>query len=111
MLQQHLSFTVLKRDISDIETGSGIYEVATVLTVYCIETLLWKRKYFLRIDVVATVPTVHGIETSNPHSRSNDNFQVTTVLTVYGIETFFWKHREHINRKLVAIAYGMRRRV
>ena len=37
--------------------------------------------------------------------------KVATVLTVHGIETFFWKHRKHINRKLVATAYGMRRRV
>ena len=63
-------------------------QVATVLTVYGIETL---GSYSLnndKIRCVATVLTVYGIETLqllNFHWRNN--FPVATVLTVYGIET------------------------
>ena len=63
MLQQYLPFTVLK-----LGTGVGcrvLKEVATVLTVYGIETARAKRLNCLRSSVA-------------------------TVLTVYGIETFFW---------------------
>ena len=83
--------------------------VATVLTVYGIETyypFLNPRKIFrlqqcLPFTVlkpnkyvpssysgrpVATVLTVYGIETSHSEARYQDEY-VATVLTVYGIET------------------------
>ena len=41
-----------------------IIKVATVLTVYGIETLFFKRKTFLTL-LVATVLTVYGIETGS----------------------------------------------
>ena len=72
--------------------------VATVLTVYGIETLvqsmLVKNKHW-----VATVLTVYGIETTifNPQSIGGT---VATVLTVYGIETQMC-HEQHIQRILV----------
>ena len=85
--------------------------VATVLTVYGIETLQMRNRC-LRIDVllqqylpftvlklihgekstykskVATVLTVYGIETGCTTSQCTPNTSVATVLTVYGIETF-----------------------
>ena len=43
---------------------------------------------FLR-DTVATVPTVYGIETKYfPYSVGCQSYTVATVPTVYGIETF-----------------------
>ena len=60
--------------------------VATVLTVYGIETVIYYNPeggWY-----VATVLTVYGIETISfliPHVQSPD--VVATVLTVYGIET------------------------
>ena len=64
--------------------------VATVLTVYGIETeqLLEIGNHILRV-VVATVLTVYGIETpSTPRNQTSIRCRVATVLTVYGIETF-----------------------
>ena len=61
--------------------------VATVLTVYGIETS--KEPAQLPSLYVATVLTVYGIETSSSkyqYAISSGNF-VATVLTVYGIET------------------------
>ena len=61
--------------------------VATVLTVYGIET---GESYETRVlsASVATVLTVYGIETSSPPSMNSvASFSVATVLTVYGIET------------------------
>ena len=85
MLQQYLPFTVLKlRKISN--NGFGSY-VATVLTVYGIET---KPVHTLTpiFNRVATVLTVYGIETAFSTVQSkNVGLLVATVLTVYGIET------------------------
>ena len=63
-----------------------MFYVATVLTVYGIETL---TSMSLKIPhlLVATVLTVYGIETMNAISRLIQIFMVATVLTVYGIET------------------------
>ena len=61
-------------------------EVATVLTVYGIET----KEYLLpspRSFAVATVLTVYGIETWVIEYGRPDEIKVATVLTVYGIET------------------------
>ena len=41
----------------------------------------------MRIKIVATVLTVYGIETDSIRSNINDFIIVATVLTVYGIET------------------------
>ncbi len=65
---------------------SKMMMVATVLTVYGIET------FFFTFDevqgrCVATVLTVYGIETHNTHLGVPYILQVATVLTVYGIET------------------------
>ena len=60
------------------------YQVATVLTVYGIET--HKRLEIPFSPVVATVLTVYGIETFEELADMK-GFAVATVLTVYGIET------------------------
>ena len=64
--------------------------VATVLTVYGIET----RFCFTPLDAkyfVATVLTVYGIETFTiEHSTNSSSSLVATVLTVYGIETIWF---------------------
>ena len=63
----------------------GYRPVATVLTVYGIETLY---KNWLNSNArVATVLTVYGIETMVSEVLMKPWFLVATVLTVYGIET------------------------
>ena len=61
--------------------------VATVLTVYGIETSLDAFKCIFIYRLVATVLTVYGIETTNLEIRLSVDTTVATVLTVYGIET------------------------
>ena len=61
MLQQYLPFTVLKLVIHETCDLFKFF-VATVLTVYGIETVLQTHCDNLRL--VATVLTVYGIETS-----------------------------------------------
>ena len=61
MLQQYLPFTVLKREINHASL-IRISSVATVLTVYGIETRQSKPTPYRRC-LVATVLTVYGIET------------------------------------------------
>ena len=61
MLQQCLPFTVLKQPQA-----------------------IYSYKFFL---AVATVLTVYGIETFTKYIGSSTTFCVATVLTVYGIET------------------------
>ena len=111
-MQQYLPFTVLKPLPCSSVPLTTTSAVATVLTVYGIET--HEVKIFNTIGVeVATVLTVYGIETeclilkvaairglqqylpftvlkqaNTPASRMK-KFLVATVLTVYGIETFF----------------------
>ena len=60
--------------------------VATVLTVYGIETYLPSVISPYNTSLVATVLTVYGIETEDIEASVN-NLVVATVLTVYGIET------------------------
>ena len=60
--------------------------VATVLTVYGIETYR-KAQQLVRFQRVATVLTVYGIETMTNRPSFVPNTTVATVLTVYGIET------------------------
>ena len=59
-MQQYLPFTVLKHQKSPHKTE--ILSVATVLTVYGIETSFLKAPGCF-VDPVATVLTVYGIET------------------------------------------------
>ena len=63
--------------------------VATVLTVYGIETTPYTVSSD-KIDTVATVLTVYGIETDKHNFFSFHRYEVATVLTVYGIETRQW---------------------
>ena len=87
MLQQYLPFTVLKLSKLLSIMYLRILVVATVLTVYGIETTDFNLSLasFIR---VATVLTVYGIET---HKKNLILYilrrKVATVLTVYGIET------------------------
>ena len=62
-LQQSLPFTVLKL-IRIAKLSTVEFRVATVLTVHGIETII---EYALEVggSYVATVLTVHGIETNN----------------------------------------------
>ena len=63
-------------------------QVATVLTVYGIETLAQCLNQIALITLmVATVLTVYGIETDPLIVGSQNRYSVATVLTVYGIET------------------------
>ena len=72
--------------LSPMNTGLLRPAVATVLTVYGIETLL-TALMFLMVIKVATVLTVYGIETDIISVNQMLIHQVATVLTVYGIET------------------------
>ena len=63
MLQQYLPFTVLKRKIYFSFYCQLMVTVATVLTVYGIETVGGPSGVYLYFWRVATVLTVYGIET------------------------------------------------
>ena len=62
MLQQYLPFTVLKPTKKDAD-NLYLKKVATVLTVYGIETMSLYWLNDVHIFQVATVLTVYGIET------------------------------------------------
>ena len=75
-----------------------LQRVATVLTVYGIETSDLRNIRSLTWWV-ATVLTVYGIETLRNRSRMTTNIRsVATVLTVYGIETEVISVSEFIKR-------------
>ncbi len=74
--------------LSPINTGFLRYAVATVLTVYGIETNRKRNYSGSRNRSVATVLTVYGIETRPWIDVSDLIPTVATVLTVYGIETY-----------------------
>ena len=110
-MQQYLPFTVLKLATAITATATIAANVATVPTVYGIETGFKAVPQFIDpklqqylpftvlkqtlirpecvIIVVATVPTVYGIETSNCFSSLACSHAVATVPTVYGIETAY----------------------
>ena len=67
--------------------------VATVLTVYGIETFNILFSVSIHNDTVATVLTVYGIETYQPNENTMVH-GVATVLTVYGIETKLLRDNE-----------------
>ena len=73
--------------LSPINTGFLRYAVATVLTVYGIETCN-ASPIAAEFLSVATVLTVYGIETRPWIDVSDLIPTVATVLTVYGIETY-----------------------
>ena len=72
----------------------NLLKVATVLTVYGIETEVHFGILRSRFSIVATVLTVYGIETISEDTTSIFFGNVATVLTVYGIET---RHMLHID--------------
>ena len=84
--------------------------VATVLTVYGIETSLYILLQSLVLPV-ATVLTVYGIETSlTVFLVVRIHWKVATVLTVYGIETsltVFLVVRIHWKVATVLTVYGI----
>ena len=61
--------------------------VATVPTVYGIETFTNFKIFEYFIAIVATAPTVYGIETRDKICCHYRMIRVATVPTVYGIET------------------------
>ena len=127
-LQQHLPFTVCAEGCETAEEQRDD-EVRTsqvpeqsegktkVIRQQYLPFTVLKRCFFVCIEVIRNNNTLqqHLPSTVLKPIRTNEcvsTFYVVAIApTVYGIETFFWKHREHINRKLVATAYGMRRRV
>ena len=88
-MQQYLPFTVLKQFKCKTGYIGSFKLVATVLTVYGIETKKDILVLVLKdINGVATVLTVYGIETQRFCAFEARFFWfVATVLTVYGIET------------------------
>ena len=87
MLQQHLPFTVLKQEKANAPLRN--YLVATTPTVYGIETRCSRRQCNWCYYRVATTPTVYGIETAIIFylQQALRHLQVATTPTVYGIET------------------------
>ena len=74
--------------LSPMNTGFLGSAVATVLTVYGIETMDERRTvHIIFLCSVATVLTVYGIETTENKAATFFFCRVATVLTVYGIET------------------------
>ena len=112
-LQQYLPFTVLKHTIDQLIIITRI--VATVLTVYGIETLIhiqillpflrhrcnstYRLRYWNKIGIHCRLVELHWCCNSTYRLRywnlqENYEFQiryvlVATVLTVYGIETYW----------------------
>ena len=84
MLQQYLPFTVLKREIScDLLINSRLQQYLPFTVLKLTDTVTTAPA----MGMVATVLTVYGIETVQSLHRQNQGQQVATVLTVYGIET------------------------
>ena len=66
--------------LSPMNTGFLGSAVATVLTVYGIETFQPRQLAYLRLKLVATVLTVYGIETIKIVKFSYFNFQLQQYL-------------------------------
>ena len=82
-LQQHLPFTVLKFWHYNVKATQ--FRVATVLTVYGIETTFLNLNKLMLSSYVATVLTVYGIETmlhGNQRSRGRYDLQQHLPFTV-----------------------------
>ena len=86
-LQQYLPFTVLKHS-STSNNGTETASVATVLTVYGIETITMSISYNIsRNQLQQYLPfTVLKRQEQLKQEQDKDK-KVATVLTVYGIET------------------------
>ena len=74
--------------LSPMNTGPLRPAVATVLTVYGIETRINIANPIAANTIVATVLTVYGIETQQQIPLTLELFVVATAPTVHGIETF-----------------------
>ena len=86
-LQQYLPFTVLKRSANGREINLDLSKLQQYLPFTVLKhtaTCFWNR---LKRNNVATVLTVYGIETILFISTTFLACMVATVLTVYGIET------------------------
>ena len=107
MLQQYLPFTVLKR-ISILVLGAQHTAVATVLTVYGIETLhLLFSNQILNEALQQYLPfTVLKLASSD--SINAPIVIVATVLTVYGIETRHQKQIDDIDQDSCNSTYRLR---
>ena len=85
-LQQYLPFTVLKPSLATLSNSP----FNVLLQQYLPFTVL---KHIVELSVgkatkmVATVPTVYGIETIHTLTLTDPQQSVATVPTVYGIET------------------------
>ena len=83
VLQQYLPFTVLKQVLCQI-----LRRQVLLLQQYLPFTVLKLEIAIQNIKKVATVLTVYGIETYSIDFRRSKQI-VATVLTVYGIETIW----------------------
>ena len=100
-MQQHLPFTVLKPAGNTWALNDYYLIVATAPTVYGIETVSNNPWSFLSYVRVATAPTVYGIETLCLHRYCLFYLHVATAPTVYGIETMLSNHlHDHKLREL-----------
>ena len=87
LLQQCLPFTVLKLSPKMLE-DSGDDEVATVLTVYGIETTIYiLPPHMARMRLLQQCLPFTVLKPSVIANRRPSGLPVATVLTVYGIET------------------------
>ena len=84
-LQQYLPFTVLKHD-SILEYMREKITLQQYLPFTVLKRCALKARFFCDLRV-ATVLTVYGIETRIKTFKSRTLAVVATVLTVYGIET------------------------
>ena len=90
----------MKPDSLEVTEALRPTAVATVLTVYGIETHTSNYYCFIYCNIVATVLTVYGIETERERPGL-DNCRVATVLTVYGIETTSFTSNEQNSLAIV----------
>ena len=85
LLQQYLPFTVLKRYINNDLISTDI-ELQQYLPFMVLKLSGWVKSATKFVGV-ATVLTVYGIETILVQNLRRQSLIVATVLTVYGIET------------------------
>ena len=84
-LQQYLPFTVLKQKVSPKD---AVILVATVLTVYGIETLVRFYSINLKKSSLQQYLPFTVLKPSKTIRITSNDPSVATVLTVYGIETY-----------------------
>mgnify|MGYP006972110223 CR=1 FL=1 len=112
-LQQYLPFTVLKQHPFRCNYISN-FVVATVPTVYGIETVEF-RMLLLEQSFVATVPTVYGIETAQEmYGSPLSLLPLQQYLPFTVLKLLIINSNKEFNSLIVATVltvYGMRRRV